>query len=104
MISQVAEFIEWVLGQQDGENTLAEIMCVANTKQLMESLAEVSQNMVLPINHRHYAMQSVIVLDDHLEKEGWYSAMKEDKESTEEGCDGIAEQLALDKFNARLPL
>jgi hypothetical protein len=49
-------------------------------------------------------MLSTIALDDYLTIEGFYVTMEEHRESQEEGCEGIAEQIALDKFNARLPL
>lgn len=104
MIHQVAEFIEWMLEQSSGEDQLAEIISCANNKMLMESLAEISRNMNVPAYHRHYAMKSVIVLDDYLEIEGWYNVMKEDKENSEPGCEGIAEQDKDNAYSARWPL
>ena len=104
MIQQVEGFIEWMLSQTGGEDALATIISEATSKLQMESLADVSRNMFSATSHRAYSMRAVIDLDDHLEKEGWYDTMKEDKESKEGGCESIYKQDALNAYNARKPL
>ena len=77
--NQIAEFIEWKLSIDKGnEDELAVIISEANSKGLIKLLSLVSQDPNMYTYNFTYA--SIRVLHKHLEKEGWYKTMAEDKE------------------------
>lgn len=101
MIHQVAGFIRWKLEQDDGVNLMAGIVSDANSRELMEWLAEASENMNDDTFHRVHSFQAVIALDDHLEITGLYREMAEEQEK---GDQAIADEEQSIRYGARMPL
>jgi len=79
---QIAEFIEWKLEIDKGnEDELAVIISEANTKHLINLLSKISLE---PFRFSHdFVMESIMILDWHLEKEGLYKIMAEDKQDSD---------------------